>query len=69
MTCPHCGCSDAYGSGDTATCAVCHRFVVPDPDADTPNDAIAAVVRNATRQGGTWVTLRGIVRGVRQEEE
>ena len=49
--CPYCGNTSHYGADDLATCAKCHRFIVPEPDTNAEGDAINA---EAVAAHGTW---------------
>lgn len=78
MTCPACGSTAHYGSGDMATCAACDRFIEPDTtDTNAEGDWLNAnagrtwgeSVRRkvGAQRGDVWVTL-GEARRARENE-
>ena len=58
-TCPHCGHHRHYGSGDTATCAACHRFIAPaaaePPPTPKRNTPLDRVLQDYDAYGDPWV--------------
>ena len=57
--CPHCGHHRHYGSGDTATCARCHRFIAPAtvdlPQPPKRNTPLDRVLQDYDAHGDPWV--------------